>query len=80
MKSISLSLGEYFTNFIDIQVRDGHYGSASDVIRAGLQLLEEHDQKLQVLQNALITGEESGEPVLFDNDDFLARMRVNHGQ
>lgn len=80
MENTSLSLGEYFTNFIDVQVRAGRYGSASDVVRAGLLLLEEHDRKLQALQTALIAGEESGEPAPFDSEDFLARMRVKHGQ
>ena len=80
MKNTSVSLGEYFSNFIDTQVQAGRYGSASDVVRAGLRLLEEHDLKLKALQEALIAGEESGEPRQFDNEAFLARMRANHGQ
>ncbi len=80
MKNTSISLGEHFTNFIDIQVQTGRYGSASEVIRAGLRLLEEHDLKVKSLQNALLAGEESGEPTLFDGEVFLSRMRVRHGQ
>ena len=80
MKNTSVSLGEYFTNFIDAQVRAGRYGSASDVIRSGLRLLEERDLKLKALQEALIAGEESGEPDGFDSEAFLARMRAKHGQ
>jgi len=80
MKNTSISLGEYFTNFIDAQVRAGRYGSTSDVVRAGLRLLEEHDLKLKALQDALIAGEESGIPMPFDSEAFLTRMRAKHGQ
>jgi len=80
MRNTSVSLGEYFTNFIDAQVQTGRYGSASDVIRSGLRLLEEHDLKLKALQEALTAGEESGDPRGFDGEAFLARMRAKHGQ
>ena len=80
MKNTSVSLGEYFTDFIDTQVRAGRYGSASDVVRAGLRLLEEHNLKVKALQDALAAGEESGEPVPFDSESFLTRMRAKHGQ
>ncbi len=58
MKNTSVSLGDYFTSFIDAQVRAGRYGSTSEVVRAGLRLLEEHDLKLKALQDAFIAGEE----------------------
>jgi antitoxin ParD1/3/4 len=80
MKNTSVSLGEYFTSFIDAQVQAGRYGSTSEVVRAGLRLLEEHDLKLKTLQGALIAGEESGAPAPFDSEVFLTRMRAKHGQ
>ena len=80
MKKTAVSLGEYFTKFIDAQVQTGRFGSASDVILAGLRLLEEHDLKLEALQGALIAGEKSGVPALFDSEAFLMLMRVKHDQ
>ncbi len=79
MRNTSVSLGEYFTSFIDGQVRAGRYGSTSEV-RAGLRLLEERDLRLKALQGALVAGEESGAAVPFDGEAFLARMRAKHGQ
>ena len=59
-RNTSVSIGDHFANFIDVQVQSGRYGSASDVVRAGLRLLEEHEAKVKALQEALIVGEESG--------------------
>lgn len=80
MKNTSVSFGEYFTTFIDSQVQAGRYGSASDVVRAGLRLLEEHDLKLKALQNALVAGEDSGIPQAFQGEAFLPEMRAKHGE
>jgi antitoxin ParD1/3/4 len=59
-KNTSFSIGDHFTGFIETQVRNGRYGSASDVVRAGLRLLEEQEAKFAALRSALIAGEESG--------------------
>ncbi len=77
-RNTSVSLGNHFSDFIDTQMQGGRYGSASDVVRAGLRLLEEHEAKVSALQNALIAGENSGTPASFDNDKFLQKMRDKH--
>jgi antitoxin ParD1/3/4 len=59
-KNTSFSVGEHFSGFIESQVSEGRYSSASDVVRAGLRLLEEQEAKLAALRAALIAGEESG--------------------
>lgn len=79
-RNTSVSLGDHFSTFIDVQVASGRYGSASDVVRAGLRLLEEHEAKVKALQDALAAGERSGEPAPFDSEDFLKRMRAKHAR
>ena len=69
-KNTSITLGEHFEGFIAEQIRQGRYGSASEVIRASLRLLEEHEQKMLTLRNALIAGEESGDATPLDTKDI----------
>lgn len=75
-KNTSMSLGDHFTDFIDTQVRSGRYGSASEVVRAGLRMLEERETKVKALQEALIAGEQSGKPQPFDFEEFKERKRA----
>ncbi|MCP4185497.1 MAG: type II toxin-antitoxin system ParD family antitoxin [Hyphomicrobiales bacterium] len=75
-KNTSITLGDHLDEFIGAQIGTGRYGSASEVVRAGLRLLEEHETKLQTLRAALNEGEESGTPTKFDVEGFLANKRV----
>lgn len=79
-RNTSISLGDHFAQFIDRQVEGGRYGSASDVVRAGLRLLEEREAKLEALRTALDEGEASGDFQEFDTDSFLASMRQTSGR
>lgn len=74
-KNTSISLGDHFSHFVDERVAQGRYGSVSDVVRAGLRLLEEHETKLETLRAALITGENSGPAAAFDVEDFVRQKR-----
>ena len=76
-RNTSVSLGEHFAQFIDRQVEGGRYGSASEVVRAGIRLLEEQEVALETLRAALIEGEESGSPEPFDTDAFLREKRAD---
>lgn len=74
-KNTSISIGDHFAEFIDEQVTQGRYSSASEVVRAGLRLLEEREASLQALRAALIEGEKSGVSEPFDFGAFIANKR-----
>lgn len=59
-KNTSFILGDHFDAFVKAQVESGRYANAADVIRSGLRLLEEHEDKVEALRHALIVGEKSG--------------------
>ena len=70
-RNTSISLGNHFEDFVNKKIGSGSFNSASEVIRAGLRLLEEREQKLEALRTALIEGEQSGFDENFDSDQFL---------
>ena len=74
-KTTSVLIGDDVASFIDAQVAAGRYASASDVVRAGLKLLEEQESRLEALRAALIEGETSGDSEPFDFEAFIARKR-----
>ena len=59
-KNTSMTLGTHFDEFITGQLDTGRYGSASEVVRAGLRLLEDFETKLEILRQLLVDGEKSG--------------------
>ena len=78
-KNTSVSLGDHFQAFIDEQIAEGRYGSASEVVRAGLRLLESQETKLTALRAALAEGEQSGFIENFDFDEFLTDLNTEYG-
>ena len=59
-KNTSMTLGTHFDEFIAAQLASGRYGSASEIVRAGLRLLEDNVTKLETLRQLLTEGENSG--------------------
>lgn len=74
-KNTSITLGRHFSTFVEGQVAHGRYSSTSEVVRAGLRLLEEHETKLAALRGALEAGETSGPSQPFDFAEFVAGKR-----
>jgi len=75
-RNTAVSIGDNFTDFVDRQVAGGRYGSTSDVVGAGLRLLEKQEEaRLEGLRAALAEGEASGAAEPFDAEAFLAAKR-----
>ncbi len=70
-KNTSVALGDHFTAFAAQQVASGRYGSMSEVIRAGLRLLEDEEQRIAALRDAIKEGLASGDPMPFDINVWL---------
>ena len=77
-KNTSISLGDYFENFINSEIKSGRYRSVSEVIRTALRLLENEERKLNELRNALIAGEQSGFVEDFDPKEHLKALHQKH--
>ena len=76
-RNTSVSLGEYFEDFVDNRIVEGRYKNASEVIRAGLRLLEEEENKIKVLRIAINEGIDSGIAQNFNAKTHLEQLKAN---
>ncbi|MCF8296547.1 MAG: type II toxin-antitoxin system ParD family antitoxin [Saprospiraceae bacterium] len=75
-KNTSISLGSYFDSFIQNRLSTGRYKNASEVIRAGLRLLEEDENKIIALKNAIHEGIDSGLANDFNPEAHLKELKA----
>lgn len=75
MKTTSVALGTYFEEFIKTKIEQGRYNNASEVIRAGLRLLEENESRLTELKRAIATGDTSGIVEEFNPETHLQSLK-----
>jgi len=76
MKTTSVALGPHFEEFIQASILSGRYNNASEVVRCGLRLLEEQEQKLVALRAAIEEGEASGYIEDFDFNAHLEELKA----
>lgn len=57
---MNVSIGERWEGYVAEIVKSGRYGSASEVVREGLRLVEEREAKLQALRDTLNASIEEG--------------------
>jgi len=79
-KNTSILLGNYFDEFVQSRLSAGRYKNASEVIRAGLRLLEEEENKVIALKNAIREGIESGIASDFNSKIHLNELKAKRKQ
>ncbi|MCF6261077.1 MAG: type II toxin-antitoxin system ParD family antitoxin [Gammaproteobacteria bacterium] len=72
-KNTSMTLGSHFDDFISNQLTTGRYSSASEIVRAGLRLLEDNVTKMETLRQLLTEGENSGF-VGYSYDELISEL------
>jgi antitoxin ParD1/3/4 len=77
-RTMTVDTGEELRGFVESLVETGSYKTNSEVVRDGLRLLQEKqaESKLETLRKLIDEGENSGEPVDWDVNDFLNRMKA----
>ena len=74
-KNTSISFGNHFESFMETTVSSGRFNNASEVVRAGLRLLEEEENRITLLRNAISEGIESGRAIDFDPKKHLETLK-----
>ncbi len=75
-KNTSITLGDHFDTFVQSSIKTGRYKNVSEVIRAGLRLLEEEENKLITLRKAIQEGIESGIAEDFNPQEHLESLKA----
>lgn len=77
-RNTSISLGNHFESFIEHTINDGRFNNASEVVRAGLRLLEEEENKVISLRKAIQEGINSGIAEDFEPTKFLESLKARN--
>jgi antitoxin ParD1/3/4 len=74
-KNTSISLGNYFDQFVQGRITEGRFKNVTEVIRAGLRLLEEEENKGIALKNSIQDGIDRGIAYDFDSKKHLELLK-----
>ena len=75
-RNTSISIGDYFDSFIKSRISEGRFKNASEVVRAGLRLLEEEENRIIALREAIQEGIESGIAYNFNPESHLEGLKA----
>lgn len=80
-RTMTIDLGDELREFVESLVASGDYRTQSEVVRDSLRLLRERQAatKLENLRKLIQEGMDSGEPIEWDVDVFLKKMRARVG-
>jgi len=76
-RNTSVSLGHYFEGFVENNISEGRYKNVSEIIRAGLRLLEEEENRISILKKLIREGVDSGIANNFNPQKHLELLKVN---
>jgi antitoxin ParD1/3/4 len=77
---MNIEIGEENAEFVAARIEEGLYHSATEVVTAGLRLLQDEETKKEALRSALVSGEQSGNATSFDIEKFISsRQTISHG-
>lgn len=75
-RNTSISIGAYFDDFIQNRISAGRFKNASEVVRAGLRLLEEEENRIIALREAVQEGIKSGIAYDFNPELHLEKLKA----
>jgi len=75
----TITLTDQQDAWVKAQIEGGHYTNDSEYIRDLIRREQERNAEIDLIRQALIEGENSGEPQRFDAAGFKQRMQLAHG-
>ena len=75
-RTVTASLGPHYEEIIQNSILSGRYYNASEVVRAGLRLLEEREKKIEYLRAAIQEGIDSGICEDYDPEEHLRQLKA----
>lgn len=76
MPTRNINLTPEMDQFVDAKIHSGQYANASEVLRAGLRALEQHDREDQARLHALRTAVQAGIDSGVAKGDPIGRIRA----
>jgi len=74
---VNVSIDDRWKGFVEGLLKSGRYGSANDVVRDGLRLVEERETRLEALRDRLIDSVERGGAHSADDVDAAVKARLD---